>query len=438
MEILSGSRMERIKILFFAEAVTLAHVARPIALAQSLDPARFDVHVACADGFEFCFNGTHFHRWHIQSIASSQFLKALAGGKPVYSAATLAGYVEDDLRVLDAVRPDIVVGDFRLSLSVSARLRRIPYVSLMNAYWSPHVVQYYSVPNIPLTTLVPIRIANALFRMARPIAFASHSIPLNRVRRQYGLPSLGRDLRRVYTDADYSMYADVPELFPSRSLPQQHAYIGPIIWAPPLAPPDWWDKLPDDRPIVYVTLGSSGQGKLLPQVLAALAPLHVTVIAATAGIVDVADVPANAHVAAYLPGDLAARRASLVICNGGSPTSQQALAAGVPVLGIASNLDQFLNMSGVVRAGAGTILRADRFRPKRLLRQVRAMLGNPAMATGAQRIAATFAEYPAPVRMAKFLEGVHAFHRHAPIAFATQEQMPNVNYSSTEMLDGAH
>jgi UDP:flavonoid glycosyltransferase YjiC (YdhE family) len=50
--------MERIKILFFAEAVTLAHVGRPIALAQSLDPARFDVHVACADGYEFCFNGT--------------------------------------------------------------------------------------------------------------------------------------------------------------------------------------------------------------------------------------------------------------------------------------------------------------------------------------------------------------------------------------------
>jgi UDP:flavonoid glycosyltransferase YjiC (YdhE family) len=411
--------MERIKILFFAEAVTLAHVARPIALAQSLDPARFDVHVACAEGFEFCFNGTHFTRWHIRSIPGEQFLKALAGGKPVYGAATLAGYVEDDLRVLRAVQPDIVVGDFRLSLSVSARLTRTPYVSLMNAYWSPHVIQYYSVPNIPLTTLVPIRIANALFRMARPIAFASHSIPLNRVRRQYGLPSLGADLRRVYTDADYSMYADVPDMFPARSLPQQHAYIGPIIWSPPLPPPAWWDRVPTGRPVIYVTLGSSGQGRLLPQVLQALGQLPVTVIAATAGRVDVSDAPANAFVAAYLPGELAARRASLVICNGGSPTSQQALAAGVPVLGIASNLDQFLNMSGVVRLGAGAILRADRFRPKRLLRQVRAMLGNPALATGAQRVAASFAGYPAPQRTAQFLEGVHAFQHHAPGALAT-------------------
>lgn len=408
--------MERIKILFFAEAVTLAHVGRPVALAQGLDPARFDVHVACADGYDFCFAGTHFTRWRIDSIPSAQFLQALAGGKPVYNTATLTRYVEDDLRVLDAVRPDLVVGDFRLSLSVSARLRRIPYISLMNAYWSPHVVQHYSVPHIPLTRMVPIRIANALFRMARPIAFASHSIPLNRVRRAFGLPSLGADLRKVYTDADYSMYADVPELFPPKTLPQQHAYIGPIIWAPPLPRPDWWDRVPQDKPIVYVTLGSSGQGRLLPLVLETLADLPVTVIAATAGTIDVAGAPANAFVASYLPGDLAAARASLVICNGGSPTSQQALAAGVPVLGIAGNLDQFLNMSGVVKAGAGATLRADRFRKKKLLRQVRAMLGDARMRTAAGRVAAAFANYPTAQRMAGFLESVHAYHRTMPLA----------------------
>jgi len=408
--------MERIKILFFAEAVTLAHVGRPIALASSLDPARFDVHVACADGYDFCFAGTHFTRWRIDSIPSAQFLQALAGGKPVYNTATLTRYVEDDLRVLDAVRPDLVVGDFRLSLSVSARLRRVPYISLMNAYWSPHVVQHYSVPHIPLTRLVPIRIANALFRMARPIAFASHSIPLNRVRRAFGLPSLGADLRKVYTDADYSMYADVPELFPPKTLPQQHAYIGPIIWAPPLPRPDWWDRVPQDKPIVYVTLGSSGQGRLLPLVLETLADLPVTVIAATAGTIDVAGAPANAFVASYLPGDLAAACATLVICNGGSPTSQQALAAGVPVLGIAGNLDQFLNMSGVVKAGAGATLRADRFRKKKLLRQVRAMLGDARMRTAAGRVAAAFANYPTARRMAGFLESVHAYHRTMPLA----------------------
>lgn len=79
--------------------------------------------------------------------------------------------------------------------------------------------------------------------------------------------------------------------------------------------------------------------------------------------------PSNARVAAYLPGDLVASRSCLVVCNGGSPTSNQALAAGVPVLGIASNMDQFLNMCSIVSACAGRMLRADRLTPN-LIRSV--------------------------------------------------------------------
>jgi UDP:flavonoid glycosyltransferase YjiC (YdhE family) len=46
-----------------------------------------------------------------------------------------------------------------------------------------------------------------------------------------------------------------------------------------------------------------------------------------------------------------------VICNGGSATVYQALAAGVPVLGIPSNLDQYLMMDYVEKFGAGAMVR---------------------------------------------------------------------------------
>ncbi|WP_306776585.1 glycosyltransferase, partial [Escherichia coli] len=111
---------------------------------------------------------------------------------------------------------------------------------------------------------------------------------------------------------------------------------------------------------VYVTLGSSGDPSLLPQILDALANLPVRVIASTAGAPAPQHLPANARVASYLPGDAAAKRSSLVICNGGSLTTQQALATGIPILGIASNMDQFLNMGPIETAGAGLTLRADR------------------------------------------------------------------------------
>lgn len=398
--------MERKKLLFIAEAVTLAHVARPLALALALDRQRYDIRLACADGYDFCFKNSGLTRVPIASIPGPQFLRALAAGRPLYSAATLAAYVEDDLRLLAEIRPDLVLGDFRLSLSVSARVAGVPYVGLTNAYWSAHAHQSYTVPRLPLTRLLPIPLANALFGLVRPLAFAAHTVPLNRVRRQYGLAPLGFDLRRIYTDADLSAYADIPELFPTDDLPANHAYLGPVIWSPPLAPPDWWDTLPTDLPLVYVTLGSSGQGQLLPLVLRALAPLPLTLMVATADKVTLDALAPNVHVAPYLPGEEAARRASLVVCNGGSPTSQQALAAGVPVLGIAGNLDQFLNMHGIVAAGAGALLRADRLQVPQLQRAAAALLGDERAARAARRIAGLFLQYKPGERLAALLAGL--------------------------------
>ena len=398
--------MPRKKILFIAEAVTLAHIGRPLALAASLDRAQYEVHFACADGYEFCFAGADLVRWPVRSISSKQFLQALADGKPVYDSATLAGYVEQDLQLLREIKPDVVVGDFRLSLSVSARLAGVPYVALINAYWSPYVRQRYTVPSLPLTRFLPIPLANALFNLARPLAFALHTIPLNRVRRRHGLPGLGWDLNRVYTDADYTLYADVPELFPPHDLPSHHRFIGPVLWSPPLPLPDWWHQLPPGRPLVYVTVGSSGQGAILPAVLQALAGLPVTVLAATVGRVALDQVPDNARVADFLPGEQAARRAALVICNGGSPTSHQALAAGVPVIGIADNLDQFLNMQGIVAAGAGALLRVDRFDGVALRQAAQAMLATPEASAAARRLQAIFDNYRSSESFSKLLSKI--------------------------------
>lgn len=364
-------------VLFIAEAVTLAHVARPLALSATLNASDYRVHFATDRQHQWLLGDFAGDFSPLRSLDSRQFLQRLARGKPVYDDVTLVSHVEDDLALLASVQPDLVVGDFRLSLSISARLAKVPYFSLSNAYWSPsHQVPAYPVPSLPLTRVLPIAAATALFRIARPLAFALHSRPLNRVRKKYGLPPLPGDLRYAYTDADRVLYADLPELFPDLKLPDRHHWLGPILWSPPIAAPTWWDKLPAGRPIVYVTLGSSGQSDLLPLLLQALDGLELTAIVATAGVDLTGPLPDNAYVARYLPGDRAAERASLVICNGGSPTSQQALAAGVPVLGIAGNLDQFLNMAAIARAGAGYTLRADRLDPQSVRASVRQLLAS--------------------------------------------------------------
>ena len=242
-------------------------------------------------------------------------------------------------------------------------MARVPYLAITNAYWSPYARRRIPLPELPLTRWFGLRAATALFRLARPLAFAHHAAALNRVRKEYGLPGLGPDLRRIYTEADHVLYADIPELVPTFDRPAHHHYLGPIQWSIPVATPPWWHELPVDRPSVYVTLGSSGRGSLLSTVLDALAGLPVNVLAADPGQAHQAPIPPNARVARYLPGGEAAARSRLVICNGGSPTTHQALAVGTPVLGLAGNMDQHLNMESVQEYGAGRLVRIRRRLP---------------------------------------------------------------------------
>lgn len=386
--------MGRKRILFVAEAVTLAHIARPLALASALSPADYDITLACDTRCDWLTSSCPFRVVPIRSISPDSFSRALAKGSPLYPESTLRDYVRDDLELISRARPDLIVGDFRLSLSVSARLAKTPYATIANAYWSPYGRPRYVAPSLPMTRVLPIGLCNTIFRVIRPAAFALHAMPLNRVRREYGLGSLGSDLRKTYTDADHVLYADVPELFPLQGLPANHRFIGPILWSPPGPMPRWWNAIPDDLPLIYVSLGSSGDARLLPALLAELGKLPVRIMVATAGNGLQGTPPANAHVADFLPGDVAAQRATLTICNGGSLTCQQSFAAGTPVIGLPGNLDQFLNMHAVVAAGAGCAIRADRFEPLTFGRTVSSVLSDPSYAKRARAAQAWQARHP--------------------------------------------
>lgn len=383
-----------------AEAVTLAHVGRPAALAAGLDPQRFEVHFAASPRFDALLGPLPHTRHDLDSIPTSQFLDALDRGAPVYSPDDLRSYVLADRKLLADVGPDVVVGDFRLSLSVSARLAGVPYATITNVYWSSVARQRFPLPELPLTRTLGVRAAGIVFPLARPVAFALHTRPLNRVRREHGLGSLGPDLRRTYTDADRVLFADAPELTPPHTLAPGHEFLGPVLWEPAAAAP----ALPDDRPLVYVTLGSSGRGRLLNAVVRTLAGLPVTVVvaSASAGLPD--PLPRNVIAADYLPGTALARRAALVVCNGGSPTVHQALSAGTPVLGLAGNMDQHLSMRSVTTAGVGLLVRSEHATPTAIATAARRLLDEPDFAARAKEMANRFASQDAPAAFASAVE----------------------------------
>jgi UDP:flavonoid glycosyltransferase YjiC (YdhE family) len=419
------------KVLFVAEGATLAHVARPWVLARALDPAHFDVTFARPTAYAWLTTDEPVHTRELWCQDPAIFALRLERGQPLYDLQTLVRYVGDDLALLDSEQPDVVIGDFRLSLSVSARLRRIPYITLCDAYWSPERPLRAPLPVLGFTRFIPIPLAALVFRSVAGIALRMHALPMERLRRRYGLASLGFDLRRCYTDADLRLFANFPALFPDVRTSPGADFIGPIAWSPAARDDlDFLDR--EGPPLIYVTMGSSGDPAVLATLLPILEASDRRIAIATAGRPVPALRPSNrTFMFDYLPGDLVCRHARLVICNGGSPTTNQALAHGVPVLGIARNMDQFLNMQAISDFGAGLLVRADRADESHLRSCITALLDQPRYAERARILAQTARPGELGTRLTGFVD------RLCPGAGA-RHVFPGVDHAATAGRDHTH
>jgi UDP:flavonoid glycosyltransferase YjiC (YdhE family) len=391
------------RVLFVSEAVSLAQIVRLVQLARALDPARHDVHFASAVFPDFVFSGTAFKRHPIGSLPADVVDRRVARGLRPYGRRTLAAYVRDDLALFEKVRPDLVVGDLRLSLPISAPVAGVPHACLINAYWSPHAEREgFPLPDHPIVRWLGVPLAQRHFAKALPYVFAHFARPVNQLRRAYGLPSLG-SLPEVLCHGDHTLFADVPGLVPTRPLPGHQRFLGIVTWSPPVPLPPWWSSLDPERPTVYVTLGSSGLVDRLPLVVEAAASLGCQVLVATAGRLRL-QASANVHVSDYLPGHLAARRAHVVVSNGGSTTGYQALGEGKPVLGIPFNLDQYLASQAIDRYGAGLSVRAGAATAADVAATLRRLLDEPSFGARARSARAELGAADSGAAFAAFVD----------------------------------
>lgn len=400
--------MAATRVLFFAEPATMAHVARPVVLAQGLAQAGYEVGVATGPDFRRLVEDAGLPVHDLWCIGTRAYLAAVASGRPVFPYDVLERYASDDARLIAQFQPDVVVGDFRLSLAVSARLAGVPYLAISNAYWSPFAAARFEIPAHPATRMLGVPLADRAFRLLRPMILAHHARPLQRLRRRHGMPPLRHGLRGVFTEGDVTLFADVPELVPTspKAPPGRYAYLGAVVWSPEGVVPTVLQDASDPRPLVYISLGSSGDPTVLRDIVTAVADLGCRVAVATAGTPP--DLPPASDVIAesWLPGNELARLARLVVCNGGSPATHQALRQGTPVLGIPVNLDQLLNMHFVTASGTGLSVRADRVNPVRIRDAAERLLGDPRFRENAVRVEGWFRAYAPVPRMQAMIERV--------------------------------
>ena len=154
----------------------------------------------------------------------------------------------------------------------------------------------------------------------------------------------------------------------------------PVLTVPESAPlPAWWPG--NDVPLVYLSFGSVAGLPHMPYfpalyraAIEALAELPIRLLVTTGDIADPAQLrplPANVHVARWVPQEAVLPHAALAIVHGGYGSTLGALAHGVPAVVLPLfSIDQWANAEAVQRAGAGVALGDDR--------ATRGVLGLPA------------------------------------------------------------
>src|SRR3954471_10754302 len=124
----------RKKILFMAEGITMTHFVRPAALAQALDCAEWDVSFWTPRRYHPYLRQPFTRLGDLQTLDPQAFLESLSTSSIFYRKEALRDYVRADLEIIEEVQPDLVLGDFRLSLSVSAAKIGVPFGSIFNAH----------------------------------------------------------------------------------------------------------------------------------------------------------------------------------------------------------------------------------------------------------------------------------------------------------------
>lgn len=374
----------RRKILFVAEGITLAHLVRPLMLAEALAASShhafsWEIHFAFTNPSNFILQqfptllkGTYHHQ--LNGITSAQFLADLRRGTIPYQKTVLQQYIADDELLLAKIKPDVIVIDFRLSMMTAVQNTRIPVINITNAHWDPAISQSVLVmPELPITRWLGPNLAWPFFRLFGPHQMASLTAGINQLRTMRQLNHY-RSLQDWYTAGDYVLYADLPMLFDPETLGSGNRFfLGPLSWNPNWPLPNGINRN-NRQKTIYLGMGSSGNIAILDRIIKVLGDMDVQVLYATAGRVSPQSLPKNFYVQDYISGHQACAIADLMIGNGGSASLAQCLVQGIPMLGLPANMDQHLTMYYAQRGQVGDFLRTENLSAKKLLQSLEQLL----------------------------------------------------------------
>lgn len=340
-------------------------VIRLLCLSSHLQAMGHKVEFACGEPAARVAGGAGYRIHSLNEVGLDAWKSARAEGVlQLHDEATVNAHVRQESELIRQQRFDIVVGDGRLTLPISAHMTRTRYAQVVRVDQSGLRPEP---PPMPASKQKIIAGVNVTDRM--PAAMRQQMLkgmlrtwaaPYNRVRKRFGMPQAAGVLD-VGT-GPFNLLADVPELYPIGTLPETYRWAGPLL--PPLpsdAPmPQCLEELTDERPIVIASLERLGHAELLTDVIRRFVSSAFQVVLITGNLIkpeQIPDLPANFTMTPTLPaGDQIWRRATALFFDGYTPLMYVALRYKVPVVGLAYATDAADNLKRAAAAQVGVHL----------------------------------------------------------------------------------
>ncbi|MFD4637169.1 glycosyltransferase [Lentzea sp. NPDC058436] len=382
--------------------------------------ARFE---PMTEGLDF---GGHSREEAFPDHAGLTGLKSFKVGVRDIFYRTAPGQMWDILALLERFPADrILSDDMCYGACFASEVTGIPLVWLANSIYILGSRDTGPLGmGLPPSTTPLNRVRNAALRfLGDQVSMRDLRAEADRVRAGVGLPRLRkRAMENISRSPDLYLVGSVASFeFPRRDLSPGTHFIGGLFGVPPkhFEPPDWWDELEGERPVVLITQGTTANDveRMLVPAVRALAEEDVLVVLTTGSKLDVErllPLPGNVRMERFVPYHHLLPHVDVMMTNGGYNGVNAALAHGVPLVVVPATEENPDVAARVEYAGVGVVVKPRAVTEASLRAAVKTVRTNESYQRRAAELAVDLNDNHAPQRAADLIESAVVFQDQIP------------------------
>lgn len=350
---------------------TLSHLSRPLLLAKELRNRGHEIVFAGESPKIKFIEQEGFSVFPLHEPDPDVLFGNIRKGKLRFmSDVEIERMIEADIALYREVKPDLVLTDGRFTAPISTHIAGLRHAAIVNV----SSTEYRALPYIPFFEWIPewfIKRNTGMWRIFDSLNLKLEMVVFDNVMNIFKKLSKRYNLKKTITATNcltgknITLLADIPEYFPTKNLPSNYHYVGPLTWKSNLPKPIWWPLHKNGKVLVYITMGTTGIKDFFQITYDFIKKSDLKAVITTGGqIQNLSTIPDKLIIEDYVDGDLMMEACDIVVCHGGNGTIYQALQHGKPIIGIPTIQDQRFNMRRVEALDVGRTLSWEKFAKK--------------------------------------------------------------------------